>query len=178
MLRRLTRLIATTFGEQARFVHVRPAHRSRGRHDPGRVLTFCIDMLRKPGKIALSLRGVARRIVLAVRPAAKLADGAGFTSTYPAHTMIERLSCVLAIASCALLAACADAPAPAAEAKAADTKVAEVKMECHRETKPGTNLYQTHCGPVEETGDHQALGDQVHSMTGAGFTSATGQANR
>lgn len=92
--------------------------------------------------------------------------------------MIERLSCVLAIASCALLAACADAPVPAtAAAGKADTKVAEVKMECHRETKPGSNLYQTHCGPAEETGDHQAIGDQIRSMTGAGFTSASGQAS-
>ena len=90
--------------------------------------------------------------------------------------MIRFISC-LALVPAAMLAACAGTPAaPAAAAQPAAVQVAAASapQECHRETKPGSNLYVTRCGPPAD-GDRSQISDQMRGLTGTGFSTGLNQ---
>ena len=80
------------------------------------------------------------------------------------------------ILSLALLGACAAEAPPAtasktqpavAAASAASAPVVVAKQECHRETRVGTNLPQTVCGPAATDADHMDSRDQAKALAGS-----------
>ena len=82
--------------------------------------------------------------------------------------LILTASLVLALAACAsneAPVAAAAAPAPAASG----TVVAQ--QTCHRETKTGTNMYQTVCESTSDA-DRQGSIDGIHKMVGTGSMAA------
>lgn len=91
--------------------------------------------------------------------------------------MIRTFSC-LALVPAVLLAACAQAPATPAVTAAPAVQMAAASapapQECHRETKPGSNLFITRCGPAAD-GDRSQISDQMRGLTGTGFSTGLNQ---
>jgi hypothetical protein len=87
-----------------------------------------------------------------------------------AMRLILTASLVMALAACASNEApVAAAAAPAAAPSASGAVVAQ--QTCHRETKTGTNMYQTVCEPTSD-GDRQGSIDGIHKMVGTGSMAA------